>query len=426
MTKLISNYARATGLQIDPKGPNIKEVFISLPLEKYITIQTGSGQAPKCYDLWPEVLALLSPMLRANNIHIVHIGAKDDPALPGVYDLRGQTNYFQANYLIKRSLLHMGNDSWLAHCAGWNRRPLVALYGSTSSQNHGPYWADWTKTILIDAHRSGGVPTYSSNELPKTINTIDPYRVANEVLRLLGIKDEYTQRARFWGILYQHTIIDMVPDAGLAPGFLPQTVVNIRMDYSHNEEILQQILQTGRKVNIVTSRPINHNLIAAFKGQILSYNHELGAPEIDLPSAEYVTTIKSIVRQTAFFTRETDVTKLSIIRLAYFPDICMVEQIRDTTKQDYINASLLYQNKEDTPENRLDIEKELSYSRFRTNKYLLSNGSVYLSHAHQRTNQSITDLATNTGQVVDNELFFKDLNHYSIWYEPSPITPAVN
>jgi len=418
MTKLISNYARATGLRVNAKGPNIKEVFLPLPFEKYITIQTGSGQAPKCYDLWPEVLGLLSPMLRGNNIHIVHVGGKDDPGLNGVYDLRGRTNYLQANYIIKRSLLHIGNDSWLAHCAGWNHRPLVALYGSTSSKNHGPYWADWTKTALIDSHRWGGVPTFSSNESPKAINTIDPYKVTNEALRLLGINHSYLQCSRFWGMLYSHTILDLIPDACLSPSFLPNLIVNVRMDYLHNEDILSQLLQTGRKVNIITSKPINLNIIYSFKAQILSYNHELGIIGEELPPLEYVASVKSLIKQTAFFTREKDEAKLASIRLVYFPDICAVEQIRDTTKQDYITAALVYQNKTDSQENRLDLEKELAYSWFKTNKYLFSNGKIYLSCAHQRANVSIANMAANSSQIIDDDSFWKDLNHFTIFYDP--------
>ncbi len=119
MTKLISTYARSTGLQIDPKGPNVKEVFYPTCYERYITIQSGSSnQAAKNYDYWPEVLRLIGPMLAANKIAILHLGGKEDPQLTGTVDLRGKTSVLQSNYLIGKTLLHVGGDSWLAHCAG--------------------------------------------------------------------------------------------------------------------------------------------------------------------------------------------------------------------------------------------------------------------------------------------------------------------
>ncbi len=420
MTKLISNYARVTGLRIDPKGPNVKEMFCPLPFERYITIQTGtSAQAAKNYELWQEVLRLIHPMLEANHIAIVHLGLKDDPALAGVYDMRGKTTEFQGNYLVRRSLLHIGNDSFFIHCAGWNRRPLVALYGTTSVSAHGPYWYDPDKISLIESHRWGGVPTYVLQEPAKTVNLIDPYHVANEALRLLDISHVYPQQSRFWGALYQHTLLDLIPNTCPAQGFLPQLIINVRMDYLHNEAILEQVLRTGRRVNIITSKPISLNLIATFKGQILSYNHELGAAESELPSVEYIASVKGHIRQTVFFTRETDSAKLAAIRFPYFPDICMVEQIKDTTKEDYLGAALAYLNRPDSAQNRLDLEKELTYTRFRTNKFTLSNDRVFLSLAHYRAGLAIGNLGENTGQVIDDPTFWRDLNHCTLFYDPS-------
>jgi hypothetical protein len=443
MTKLLSAYARSTGLQISTRGPNVKQTFYPVAYDRYITIQTGSAQAAKCYDLWPEVLRLILPVLNANRIAVLHLGAKDDSALEGVHDLRGKTSILQSNYLIGRTLLHVGNDSWLAHCAGWHFKPLVALYGSTDPGPHGPYWSDPAKTSLLVSHRWGGRPTYVANENPKAINTIPPEQVANEALRLLGINHTFTQQSRFWGLLYQHLILDLIPDAVPAPSFLPELPINVRLDYLHNEEILAAVLATGRRINIITKRPIvNANLLAAHRAQILSYNHELEARDADgapctQPSIEYIGTIKTLIQQHAFYTKEQDAKALADLRFAYL-DTCFIEQTKDLTQADYLAATLAYLNREDTPQNRLALSSEASYTgansgtlMFRSNKLLLANGSVYLTAAHLKAGQPIQSLADNVARVIDDSLQWRDLNHQTIWYQPpsndtADITPSVS
>lgn len=423
MTKILSTYARSTGLRISSRGPNVKQAFFPVAHERYVTIQTGSAQAAKCYDLWGEVLRLLLPILNANKIAVLHLGSKDDAALPGVHDLRGSTSILQSNWLIGRSLLHMGNDSWLAHCAGWHYKPLVVLYGSTDPAPHGPYWSDPSKTSLLVSHRWNGRPTYG-NEPIKTIDLIPPEKVANEVLRLLGISHLFTHQSRFWGALFSNIIFDLVPDAIPAPTFLPDVVINVRMDYLHNEDILAGVLGTGRRINIITKRPIARmDALSAHRAQILSYNQELSADEADQPSLDYVATVKALFPQHAFFTKETDIQIVANIRFKYL-DHCLIEQTKDVTQADYITNSLLYLNREDTPQNRLDIASESSYIdangcalRFRSNKVILAKGGAYPSIAHLEANRPIQSLG-DEADVIDNPLFWKDLNHFAIYYRP--------
>lgn len=427
MTKLLSTYARSTGLQIS--RPNIKETFYPLPFERYVTIQTGSTQAAKCYDLWPEVLRLIQPILSANRIAVLHLGAKEDSSLHGVHDLRGKTSILQSNHLMRRTMLHIGGDSWLAHCAGWHYRPLVALYGPTDPGPHGPYWSDLSKTSLIVSHRGGGRPTYGP-EPSKTINLIDPYHVANEALRLLGINHVFPQQSRFWGQLFPHTILDLIPDSVPHPAFMPQTVINVRMDYLHNEDVLAAVLGSGRRINLIVQRQIqNTALLQTHRAQILSINQELGARDAngerlpDLP-IQYVAALKNLFPQHAFFTKETDVEVLSALRLRFL-DVCLIEQTRDSSQADYITSALAYTHREDTPQNRLDLASEGSYDRgdgaglwVRSNKAILCNGAAYPSLAHLHAKRPIQVLGEAV-KVIDEPSFWRDLAHFTLYYQPS-------
>ena len=70
---------------------------------------------------------LRSFFLQKNGIQIVQIGANNERPLVGTYNIAGQTNIGQIAYLIKRSLLFFGTDSFGQHLAGHYNIPLVDL-----------------------------------------------------------------------------------------------------------------------------------------------------------------------------------------------------------------------------------------------------------------------------------------------------------
>jgi len=418
--KLVERYATACCATIGRQWA--LESFYPLPITRYITLHASSGMAAKNYPHYDEVVSLLARILNAQNIQIVQLGGKDDAPVPGCVHLQGKTDYHQSCYILKGSLLHLCNDTWTAHRAGEIGIPLVALYGSTSVANHSPYRFNAEKTALIESHRWGRNPSFASQEPVQSIGLIPPERVANEVLRILGITDLYPHQTRFKGLLSKHTVLDLVPNAVPAPTFLPELVLNVRMDLVHNEEVLAQVLATGRRINLLVNRPIaNLNLLGHYRPQILSYTHELGAPDTQLPSLAYVGTIKSVLPHHAFFTREADAARLAHLRFQYL-DHVSVEQAKDPTREDYLREALLYLNRADTPENRLDLERELAQTgggvlSFRTTRYVLSGNGIYLSYPHMTAGQSITSLADNVGKIVDDPLFFKDINHYTIFWK---------
>jgi hypothetical protein len=416
MTKLASTYARSTGLLLDQ--PSIMEAFYPQPHDRYITLQTGSKQGAKMYTYWLEVVSLLKPMLDANRIGIVLLGGNDDPMVNGTHDLRGKTTYLQSAFILKRALCHMGTDSWLAHLAGAFHRPLVALYGSTDPSAHGPYWCDVSKTVLLVSHRNGGRPTFVQQEVPKTIDLIPPEQVANAVLRLLGIGEQFPFSTLSIGPLYSHTLLELVPNTVPAPSFLPDLPITVRMDHEHNMDVLVQVLQTGRKIHIVTKAPIDLGLLQQARPSILTYSHELGEVEVG-----YADSIRALFAANhAFYTRETDEKKIADIRFRYFDHVTVGVQ-RDPTRDDWIGSVLTYTNRPDTPENRLDIVGQLAQNgrvRFKTNKYILSGGKVAISYAHLAAGQFIDSLAANTADLIDDPALWRDQQHMLCTLHPTP------
>ncbi len=403
--RLIERYALSSGLKIGKQS--MVENYYPLPFSRYITLHASSKMAGKEYPHYHLVIDLLKPYLDAADIRIVQLGAPNDAALPHCHHTQGKTDLHQASYLVHGAMLHLGNDSVWGHRAGYLGIPLVQPWGTTDPKNHSSYEADPSKTVFIQSHRFGRNPTFAAQESPSTIALIPPEDLAGAVLRLLGIPHQPFAQTQFIGPLYNHTIFDWVPNAQPVLNLAPEIPISVRMDLEFNEANLLALLQTGRKVTIVTGKPINLQVLAAFRASILSYSHELGA---DCPP-DYILNVKRLLTNVAFFSREPDAEKLSAIRFQYF-DVCTVEQVPHSTRDDYLREASAYLNKP------LDKESHLDTLSIKTNKYIMSNGKIFLSYAHVAADQSVTDLNVRTAQVIDLPAFWRDLSHYLV-YQPA-------
>lgn len=401
--KLVESYSSLSSLPLNDK-PFILEKFYPLPFDRYITLQGGAGFVSKCYGFYQVVIDLLRPYLLEHNIKTVLLGGKNDNLYQGVYDARGNT-LGQSHYLIRNALLHFGNDSWMAHAAGWLNKPLVALYGSTDKDVHGPYWSNKKETILLDSHRWNRNPTFASQENPMSIALVDPFDVARAVLKLLDIPNTITQKTLNVGPSFMGEMLEWVPDQVVNPGFNPQLPLAVRMDLLHNEENLTKVLQLGRKVNIVTKLPVNLNLLTHFKDSILSYNHEISSDT----SPDYVTQVKKRIKATTFFSRSTNEDELSRLRFIFF-DATNIEKVTDKTRKDFEIAVSEYTN---DPTFSLDSATKSLRMVFKAHKYVLSKGKIYLSMAHEKA-----DLPADSAEgnyLIDSEDFYKDLNHFLVY-----------
>ena len=241
--KLNELYSLACGLKIGRQW--LLESFYPLPISKYITLHPSSGMMAKNYPYYDDVVKLLSHILNSQGIQIIQLGESQDPAIEGCVYLQGKTDYHQSAYILKNSLLHLGNDSWLAHRVGEIKIPLVELFGPTSVKVHSPFRFDSDKTSFLESHRWGKQASFASQEGPATISVIPPERVANEVLKLLGIQHVFSFQTRFQGTLSKVLSLDLVPDTVPSPSFLPEVPLNVKMYLIHNEEVLGQVTLLG-------------------------------------------------------------------------------------------------------------------------------------------------------------------------------------
>ncbi len=401
--RLLERYALATGLKIGKQ--HLLEQFFPLPFSKYITLHASSGMLGKNYPHYSLVIELIKPYLAAQGIEIVQMGTKDDAAIPGCYHIMGKDNLHQASYLIRGALLHLGNDSIWGHRAGHLGTPLVQPWGPTDPANHSSLEHDPAKTVFLVSHRWGKHATFASQENPMSIGLIDPYDMARAVLKLLKIDNTLIQHTLNIGPVANMTMLELIPNCGVDASFNPDVPIAIRMDLEHNENVLAQLLQSGRKVNIVTKQQINLQLLTHFKDAILSYNHEVD----QTTTAPYIREIKKLIKQHTFFTRTKEESQLAAIRYVHF-DVANIEQVIDKTRVEFETSVREFTNDKGF---NLDNALKLSILRFKCQKYLLSKGKIYLSLAHERAD--IPRDSPGGDQVIDSEDWYRDQNHMFVY-----------
>lgn len=399
--KLLEKYALESGLKI--KNPYIREKFFPLNDSFYFTVQSSSGQQAKNYDYWNDVIELILPYLQRNNIALIQLGTKDDIPLKYCKHLMGQTTINQAVYILKRSLLHFGTDSWMAHFCGANEIPLVALYGTTSIINHSPYKYNKDKTILLESHRNGNLPSFGFEQY-KTVNQIKPEEIAKSIYKLLNIDYKSSINTIFIGPYYNQSIIEWVPDGVFNPQFNPQMPLTARMDLFFNESNLFNTAITGRKLNIITNKPININILYQIKNNIIGLNYEIN----DNDDINYISQLKKIGIKIRFFSKEKNNEKISNLRLKFF-DVCFIEYMSDRTKQDFLNDAAKYLNFS------LDLNKKMDTMFYRSNKFIISNGKIYLSKADWHINKDVSNFDANISNVIDNDDFWSEYQHFNIF-----------
>lgn len=396
--KLIELYSLSSSLKIGEI--DVFEKFYPLDFQNYFTIQAGSGQTSKNYDYWNNVIELIYPFLKQNNIELLQIGNKEDISLKYCKNLCGQTDINQTFYILNRSLLHIGNDSFAAHVVGSKKLPLVACYGTTTIREHGPYWNNKDHTILIESHRNGNIPSFGMEQF-KTINLIKPEEIVSAIFKLLNIDYKSPVDTFFIGNNYNPFIIEWIPNGIIDPKFMSNIPITVRQDLFFNEDNMLVAGINGRKLNIVTNKPIKVEILNKIKSNIVGINYEISYND----DINYIKQLKAVGIQTRMFTKEKDLQKISDLRLKFF-DICLIDRMEDKTKQNFIDDAAKYLNKD------LDKDQKFPIMKYRSNKFIISDGKIFTSKAAWKANISVKNFEENICDVIDNEDFWCDYQFY--------------
>jgi len=382
---IIETYALNCALKIDK--PFIYEKYCPIPFDNYISFQPCSKYESKSYDLWQEVINQIAPKLIQKNIHIVQIGGKDEKPLENCYHLQGKTNINQAAYIIKRSIMHFGADSFGVHVASNYDKPIVALYSNSRPENAGPYFNSNSKIKIFEIDKKDRRPSYSAQESPKTINEIDPIQVANSILSMLDLDLVNIKTIRI-GEEYNRRLIESVPNAIIAD--ISKLGVNsliMRMDYEFNEDVLQEQLKRNN-CSIVTSKPIKTEILKTYKSNIaqIIYN---------LDEEHDVNFVKALKKSGVPFALSTELSEdfVKSIKIHYMDYQQIIRSVK-SKKEDIKNL------------------EDLNNLYYKSNKITISNGKIYNSKAAY-----LKDMPFNNKpiKVIDIPEFWEEAKYFYLF-----------
>lgn len=390
---LVEQYALASGSKIDK--PYIRETYYPIPSSRYITFSPFSKPS-KNYDYWKEVLAMLIPTLSKIGVSVVQIGGKKEKHFEGCINLCGKTSLSQVAYLIKRSLLHLGTDTFSAHLASGLNKKIVSLYSNSPTQNCGPYkWKHRTATdTLLEPYLEGECHSFSIEENPKSINTIEPEKIALSVLESLNIETKIKHKTVFIGPKWNMDFLEIVPSAVTQfskPA--PKDRHVIRMDYFFNEEVMCAQLEMNPGL-IITSKPIKIDLLKERNKLIEQVIYLLKTPEYNV---DFIRELDRANIKNSIYTNleGEDLKKLKFDFL-------------DLNK----HISILEKKSFDKIRNHEKLDKK--NLKFRSKKFVIQEDKIFPGHAAYIKGVSIEDFSSPPIPILDCPEFWQEMDFFWI------------
>lgn len=388
--RLLDTYSLYCGAKIDK--PFIYESYFPLPFTKYVTFQAETPYNSRNYAYWQDVLDMIIPVLAKAGIMVIQLGLPKEAGYQRLIDIRGKTNLHQLAYLMRRSMLHFGPDSFGVHLASHFDIPIVSLYSISMPEVAGPHFGDKSKHVLFKAYERVGnkKPSYSPKESPKSINTIKPEEIANAIFKLLGIDYVVPFETIMMGTRYSNLIVrELVPNS---LHIMPQREqpIELRTDIFYDEAILAHHLNYWQKAVIITNKPIPITLLRNFKPHIAMVAYHL--PEND--SAE--------------FANEVVLAGIPLVLLSRLsPELIQKKKIK------YYEFGVINQIVE--PDSKIieNLRKDLGQLYYRSCKLVASNGQIFGSHTDREANLPLSN-DFEYHKVIDSPNFWQDLDFYTI------------
>jgi hypothetical protein len=266
--RLLDTYALYCGAKIDK--PFIYESYFPLPFENYVTFQAETPYESRNYSYWQDVLDMVIPVLAKQGIMVLQTGLPKENGYQRLIDIRGQTTMHQLAYLLRRSKLHFGPDSFGVHLASYYDIPIVTMYSISMPEVAGPHFGDKSKHTLFKGYERVGnkKPSYSPKESPKSIDTIKPEELANAIFKHLNIDYKVPFETLWHGSRYNNQKIrELVPNSQhLMP--LPEQPIELRADIFYDEQLLAFHLNYWQKAVIITDKPLPIQMLKTFKHHI--------------------------------------------------------------------------------------------------------------------------------------------------------------
>tara|TARA_B100002019_G_scaffold71248_1_gene61436 strand:+ start:31039 stop:32202 length:1164 start_codon:yes stop_codon:yes gene_type:complete len=381
---LVENFALTAGVKISK--PHIEPLFYPPPADKYITLHAGSGMNSKNYSHYKDVISIIKPVLDERGISILQIGETHDSHIDGTISLLGKTKLRETFFILSKSMLHLSNDSFSSHVAGFYNVPLVTLFGPTFPNTCHPFWKGEHKFFSPDYTKFK--PSYAPNEEEKRIDKIFPNEIAYELIKLLlgdGIINQ--TEAVHLGDSYSQVVTDIVPNffPNKNINFLKNSILTIRQDYTDNTEFLEYWIK-NHQIALYIDKEVDLNILRKHKKnikKIILLLHE-GI------NNDYVLKLKATGINLAI--NYTGSSNISDVRLDLFP--LNIKEQEYTTKKDLDNSSILCDN-----------------SYFKSSLMIISDNKFYSCKAYLDQGIEKSDVE----KVIDSPEFYKEIEFFKIF-----------
>lgn len=379
---VLESFATSCGLKIN--RPYIYEKYYPLNIEKYIVLETNDSKyQAKNYDYWQEVVNLIQPELKKNNIHILQLCGQNDTRITNAYTIVGHSNNQKA-FLIKNSLLYVGTNNLGISFASFYSKKIVALFGNVFANQGKPYWSEDKDVSLIEGFRVGEKPSYHPTEQIKTINNIMPNKIAKSILDKLNLSNKINFKYINIGNNFNNKTIEIVPNMVVDPKVFNLPHLIIRMDLEFNENVLEKTLEIS-KCLIVTNKSISPEIIKKYQKNIVQVFYKID----DNNDPNFIKLLKSL--------------NIQYILASYLSD----EQI-NKLKIDYMDLGLIIRLSKNNKDN---FKEEIKY--YKSNSFIISNSKLYISEAALEKDLPIKNFNDNIQKVIDIDRFWMHADKYA-------------
>ena len=373
MSHILQEYAKNLGAKISK--PDIQQHFFPSVDKKYIVFYNGDEAESKTYKHYEMVFGLLAPFLKDNDIKVYQIGGK--APVKGVHR-HLHCSFKNEAYLVSKSMLYLGPDSYLAQYASSQNVKTITLHGNNYASNTRPFWGKDEDRFCLEPEWDSK-PCFSQKDPHRQIDSIMPEVVCEKILRFCGgSKSKMNFKTLHIGDSYYSNVIEVVPTS-ITQG-LPKSLF-VRIDYGVEEEPLIYYCQ-NHDVVLITDKLPQLNMLVNFKNNIKRIIYTVDKKE-DLIPQEYLDYLKKWSIDFVMLTEKEE--DLSYLRNHYFDTQVHV--------------------KDNDPEK---IECS-SKAKFFSNKKIIEGDKVYTSYAHF---QKKLDSDNN---VIDNVEYWKELKHFYIY-----------
>jgi hypothetical protein len=369
--------------------PYLDRYFLPIRNDNYIIIDTRCKTTTGEYDYFNDVLDLVKPYLKEADIDIFQI-ATDKNVKLACDKCFITINKKQENYLISKARLLISNENYSLHIASVFNTKSIGLYSLFNPINTRPVW-NTNSQIILESDRDGNLPSYGRlNESPKTINFISPYVVAKNILDSLSISNDLERfELVHLGKSFNQKIVEIVPDFVSDANFMKDRSINLRLDYIKNlNSSVFNYWVSNRKVNIITDKDININMVAPYRNNILLMTIMLS----ENISEKFLKHCKSIGLKLKIFC--DDKNKLEEYRFKF---------LNWDVHQDFENEGAL---------NKLtNLSKN---SKFISSKILISKGKQFSCKANYFANKHLDN---SEESVILSKEFEQEIEFFKIYNE---------